>query len=145
MALWVQLFNNVLSQYWICKLQEEKGYGYFKLERHALNMLIAGPVLWVLGSIHNSCQIYERADGHIQILQQSVHIPFLMGSLLFMVGSIINCHEQARLVHHGIDLLVSSKERCSIFLRDSLKKSIKNYMLCHYMILNWIISLVQLS
>ncbi|RVW72288.1 Plastidial pyruvate kinase 4, chloroplastic [Vitis vinifera] len=85
-------------------LQEEKGYGYFKLERHALNMLIAGPVLWVLGSIHNSCQIYERADGHIQILQQSVHIPFLMGSLLFMVGSIINCHEQARLVHHGYGL-----------------------------------------
>ncbi|KAF7150639.1 hypothetical protein RHSIM_Rhsim02G0197500 [Rhododendron simsii] len=53
--------------------------GYFKLEKQALNMLIAGPVLWVLGSIHKSFQIYERADGHLQILQQSVHIPFLMG------------------------------------------------------------------
>ncbi|KAF2315502.1 hypothetical protein GH714_039955 [Hevea brasiliensis] len=27
-------------------LQEEKGYGYFKLDKHALNMLIAGPALW---------------------------------------------------------------------------------------------------
>ncbi|CAH2068853.1 unnamed protein product [Thlaspi arvense] len=61
-------------------LQEEKGYGYVKLETHALNMLIAGPVLWVLGSIHNSCQIYERSGGHIQVLQESVHVPFLMGS-----------------------------------------------------------------
>ncbi|PPD70941.1 hypothetical protein GOBAR_DD32172 [Gossypium barbadense] len=51
-------------------IQAEKGYGFFKLERHALGMLIAGPVLWVAGSIHNSCQIYERADAHVQILQQ---------------------------------------------------------------------------
>ncbi|KAI8564978.1 hypothetical protein RHMOL_Rhmol03G0224800 [Rhododendron molle] len=86
-------------------LQEEKSYGYFKLEKHALNLLIAGPVLWVLGSIHNSCQIYERADGHVQILQQSVHIPFLMGSLLFLVGAIINYKEKTGLVHHGLELL----------------------------------------
>ena len=100
----------------IYKLQEEKGHGYKKLEWHALNMLVAGPVLWVLGSVHNSCQIYERADGHVQILQQSVYIPFLMGSLLFMVGSILNCHEQARYHHHGLDLLVSSSmEQCSCF------------------------------
>ncbi|OAY48419.1 uncharacterized protein LOC110617653 [Manihot esculenta] len=86
-------------------LQEEKGYGYFKLERHALNMLIAGPALWVLGSIHNSCQIYERADGHVQILQGSVHIPFLMGSLLFFVGAMLNRQEQAGSDHHGVLLL----------------------------------------
>lgn len=88
-------------------MQEEKGYGYFKLERHALNMLIAGPALWVIGSIHNSCQIYERADGHVQVLQESVHIPFLMGSLLFLTGSVLNCREQARSSHHGLDLFVS--------------------------------------
>ncbi|KAL5744761.1 hypothetical protein ACOSP7_027629 [Xanthoceras sorbifolium] len=86
-------------------IQAEKGYGYFKLEKHALNMLIAGPILWVLGSIHNSCQIYERADGHVQILQQTVHIPFLMGSLLLLVGAIFNSREQAGMLHHGIELL----------------------------------------
>lgn len=88
-------------------MQEEKGYNYFNLQKHDLNMLIAGPVLWVLGSIHNSCQIYERAGGHVQILQHSVHIPFLMGSLLFMVGAILNSHEQAGLAHHGLEQLVS--------------------------------------
>ncbi|XP_031257092.1 uncharacterized protein LOC116115088 [Pistacia vera] len=89
-------------------IQKVKGFGFFKLEKHALNMLIAGPVLWVLGSIHNLCQIYERADGHVQILQQSVQLPFLMGSLLLMVGAIINCREQARQMHHGLDLLGST-------------------------------------
>ncbi|XWS50396.1 hypothetical protein CRYUN_Cryun12cG0084200 [Craigia yunnanensis] len=86
-------------------IQTEKGYGFFKLEKHALGMLIAGPVLWVLGSIHNSCQIYERADGHVQILQQCVHIPFLIGSVLFMVGAILNSREQAGIIHHGLQLL----------------------------------------
>ncbi|KAK3219435.1 hypothetical protein Dsin_013405 [Dipteronia sinensis] len=86
-------------------IQAEKGYGFFKLEKHALNMLIAGPILWVVGSIHNSCQIYERADGHVQILQQSVHMPFLMGSVLLLVGAIFNSHEQAGTLHHGIELL----------------------------------------
>ena len=90
-------------------MQEEKGYGYFKLEKHALNMLVAGPVLWVIGSIHNSCQIYERADGHVQILQQSVCIPFLMGSSSFMLSAILNHRAQATgEIHHGLHLLVSS-------------------------------------
>ncbi|XP_027337197.1 uncharacterized protein LOC113850870 [Abrus precatorius] len=86
-------------------IQEEKGHGYFKLEKHALNMLVAGPVLWLIGSIHNSCQIYERADGHVQILQQCVYIPLLLGSLSFMLGAILNYHEQSREIHHGIHLL----------------------------------------
>lgn len=86
-------------------LQEEKGYGYFKLEKHAMRMLVAGPALWVLGSVHNSCQIYETADGHTQILQMSVHLPFLMGSLLFLVASSLNIHEQAGWKHHGLELL----------------------------------------
>ncbi|XAR71658.1 hypothetical protein NMG60_11018038 [Bertholletia excelsa] len=87
-------------------LQERKGYGYYlKLEKHVLNMLIAGPLLWLLGSIHNSCQIYERADGHVQILQESVCIPFLLGSLLFVVGAVLNGQEHIGLAHHGIKLL----------------------------------------
>jgi hypothetical protein len=72
-----------------------------------MNMLIAGSVLWMLGSIHNSCQIYERAGGHIQILQHGVLIPFLMGSLLFVVGAILNSREQSGWIHHGRELLVS--------------------------------------
>ncbi|XP_065868494.1 uncharacterized protein [Euphorbia lathyris] len=86
-------------------LQEEKGYGFFKFEKHALNMLIAGPVLWLVGSIHNSCQIYERAGGHVQILQESVQIPFLMGSLLFLVGAVLNILEQPGVDFHGLQLL----------------------------------------
>ncbi|XP_061348139.1 uncharacterized protein LOC133293564 [Gastrolobium bilobum] len=103
----VQMLGTLLSFLGVLFLfvQEEKGYGYLKLEKHALNMLVTGPVLWVVGSIHNSCQIYERADGHVQILQQCVHIPFLMGSLSFMLGAILNHHEQSRVIHHGIHLL----------------------------------------
>ncbi|XP_020223311.1 uncharacterized protein LOC109805579 [Cajanus cajan] len=86
-------------------IQEEKGHGYFKLEKHALNMLLSGTVLWVIGSIHNSCQIYERADGHVQILQQCVYIPFLMGSLSFMLAAILNYHHQSSEIHHVIHLL----------------------------------------
>ncbi|XP_075476395.1 uncharacterized protein LOC142517817 [Primulina tabacum] len=89
-------------------IQAEKGYGLYKLEQHALNMLIAGPVLWLLGSIQNSCQIYERADGTVQILQESVHIPFMMASLLFLVGGILNSREQIGYDHHGVDLLGES-------------------------------------
>lgn len=87
-------------------MQEEKGVG-FKLEKHALNMLVAGPILWLIGSIHNSCQIYERADGHVQILQESVTVPFLLASLLYVVGAIINSREQSRRFYHGLNLLVS--------------------------------------
>ena len=70
----------------------EKGYRY-RLEKHALNLLIAGPVFWVIGSIHNLCQVYERSDGHVQMLQKSVQIPFLMGSLLFLVAGFFNSHD----------------------------------------------------
>ncbi|GLT53365.1 hypothetical protein SLA2020_266410 [Shorea laevis] len=86
-------------------IQEEKGYGYFKLEKHGMNMLIAGSVLWMVGSIHNSCQIYERAGGHVQILQHGVLIPFLMGSLLFVVAAILNSREHSGSIHHGLELL----------------------------------------
>ncbi|KAF3680978.1 putative pentatricopeptide repeat-containing protein-like [Capsicum annuum] len=85
--------------------QAEKGHDNFKVEKQAVNLLIAGPALWLIGSIHNSCQIYERADGHVQILQQSVNIPFLLGSLLFLVGAILNWQKQSGYVHHGLKLL----------------------------------------
>lgn len=89
-------------------MQEQKVRGYEHLEKHALNMLIAGPALWLLGSIHNACQIYERADGHVQVLQQSVHTPFLMGSLLFMIGAILDRREHGRST--GVPLLVMTNQ-----------------------------------
>lgn len=102
-------------------MQEEKGYyGYYKLEKQALSLLIAGPTLWLLGSILNSCQIYERAGGHMQILQQSVHIPFLIASLLFLVGSILNITAKeddhtAALVHHSFRSLLVYIYICTMF------------------------------
>ncbi|KAF9614922.1 hypothetical protein IFM89_021352 [Coptis chinensis] len=85
-------------------IQAERGHGHYKLGRHALNLLIAGPILWLIGSVHDACQIYERADGHVQILQQSVHIPFLMGSLLVLVGSVLN-RDGHRWLLYGLELL----------------------------------------
>ncbi|KAI3519445.1 hypothetical protein L1887_08576 [Cichorium endivia] len=89
-------------------LQVDRGFGYHMIEGHALNMLIAGSSLWVLGSIHNSCQFYEHTDGHIQILQHCVQIPFLMGSLLFLVGAVLNFREQFGHSHHGLHLLTNT-------------------------------------
>ncbi|KAI3749084.1 hypothetical protein L6452_12653 [Arctium lappa] len=89
-------------------LQADRGFGYDRIEVHALNLLIAGTSLWLLGSIHNSCQIYEHTDAHIQILQQSVHIPFLIASLLFLAGAILNFRQQIGHHHHGLHLLTYS-------------------------------------
>ncbi|KAF2932346.1 uncharacterized protein [Oryza sativa Japonica Group] len=59
-------------------------------ETHAANTLLAAALVWLLGSILNSCQVYERADGRAQLLQSSVQVPMLLGSLLFLVGAVVN-------------------------------------------------------
>ncbi|EAY85254.1 hypothetical protein OsI_06627 [Oryza sativa Indica Group] len=74
------------------EIQMARGYRH-SLEKHGLNMLIAGPALWLLGSIQNICQVYERANGHVQILQKCVQTPLLLGSTLFLIGGIINRHD----------------------------------------------------
>ncbi|KAL8550755.1 hypothetical protein ACS0TY_000006 [Phlomoides rotata] len=89
-------------------IQADKGYVELKLEGVVLSMLIGGPVLWVGGSIHNSCQIYERGDGHLQILQHAVVIPFLVASWLFLVAAIFNAqdhHHPPGSAHHSLDLM----------------------------------------
>ncbi|XP_068664619.1 uncharacterized protein [Aristolochia californica] len=90
----------------ICFLlvQGEKRYD-FGFEQLVLNLLIAGTALWVLGSIHDLCQYYERADGHVQILQKGVQIPLLLGSLLFFIGGILNSYSHYGLTHRGLELL----------------------------------------
>ncbi|KAK8969843.1 hypothetical protein KSP40_PGU011618 [Platanthera guangdongensis] len=93
-------------------IQKERGYNW-RLEKHATNLLIAGPVFWLLGSIQNLCQVYERSNGHIQILQKSVQIPFLLGSLLFLVGGVFNMHEIFG--HHSFRLVGKSWVWLSLF------------------------------
>ncbi|KAG1335177.1 putative Transcription factor SPEECHLESS [Cocos nucifera] len=85
-------------------IQAERGYSY-RLEKHALNTLIAGPACWALGSIHNQCQIYERSRGHVQILQKTVQLPFLIGSLLFLVGGVVNRNDIYGSMHTNFKIL----------------------------------------
>ncbi|CAL5022809.1 unnamed protein product [Urochloa decumbens] len=75
------------------EIQMERGYRH-GLARHGLNLLIAGPALWCLGSVHNICQVYERASGHVQLLQKSVQVPLLLGSTLFLIAGIVNRHDR---------------------------------------------------
>ncbi|KAJ1278838.1 hypothetical protein BS78_04G109900 [Paspalum vaginatum] len=93
----VQIVGTVLMLVAIIffEIQLERGYQH-SLAMHGLNLLIAGPALWCLGSIHNICQVYERASGHVQILQKSVQIPLLLGSTLFLVAGIVNRHDHRR-------------------------------------------------
>ncbi|AQK70055.1 hypothetical protein ZEAMMB73_Zm00001d016098 [Zea mays] len=84
-------------------IQMERGYRH-SLAMHGLNLLIAGPALWCLGSVQNICQFYERASGHVQLLQKSVQIPLLLGSTLFLIAGIVNRHDR-RSRHSGFVLL----------------------------------------
>ncbi|KAF3320088.1 hypothetical protein FCM35_KLT22313 [Carex littledalei] len=87
----VNVFGSTLFFVAILFFEMEMNSGYkYKLEKHGLNLLIAGSVLWLVGSIGNICQVYDRANWHIQILQKCVQVPLLMGSFLFMIGSIVN-------------------------------------------------------
>ncbi|CAL5059044.1 unnamed protein product [Urochloa decumbens] len=65
------------------EIQMERGYRH-GLARHGLNLLIAGPALWCLGSVHNICQL----------LQKSVQVPLLLGSTLFLIAGIVNRHDR---------------------------------------------------
>lgn len=70
----------------------EKGRTH-RLQEHAAAALIVGAIFWLVGSVHNICQlIYETANAHVQILNKCVQIPLLMGSLLFLVAGVLNDH-----------------------------------------------------
>ncbi|KAL5211527.1 hypothetical protein ABZP36_022374 [Zizania latifolia] len=74
------------------EIQMVSGYRH-NLQKHGLNLLVAGPALWLLGSIHNICQVYERANANVQVLQKCVQTPLLLGSTLFLIGGIVNWHD----------------------------------------------------
>ncbi|CAL9099874.1 unnamed protein product [Musa acuminata var. zebrina] len=102
----------------------EKGYRY-RLEKHALNTLIAGSIFWVIGSIHNVCQIYERADGHVQLLQKSVQVPLIMGSLLFLVAGIVNKHDDTLHMLLGRSWIWLCLSGSSLFLVGGLMNTVR--------------------
>ncbi|KAI5058353.1 hypothetical protein GOP47_0026523 [Adiantum capillus-veneris] len=58
-------------------------------ERAALELLIAGSVCWVLGSLHNACQVYNRSSATLQLFQKAVYLPLLVASILFLVSSVL--------------------------------------------------------
>ncbi|TVT97180.1 hypothetical protein EJB05_57552, partial [Eragrostis curvula] len=68
---------------------EGAAFSYGK-ERHAANMVLAAALLWLVGSVLNACQVYERADGRAQLLQASVQVPLLLGSLFFLLAAVAN-------------------------------------------------------
>ncbi|XP_078438730.1 polypyrimidine tract-binding-like protein [Wolffia australiana] len=92
----VEFLGSVLAfvAFLLLFIAREKADGE-KLRRYSARMLVAGPALWFLGSIHDLCQVYERSGGHVQVLQKLVQIPFFAGSLLFLVGGIYNSQEIA--------------------------------------------------
>ncbi|CAL0328323.1 unnamed protein product [Lupinus luteus] len=96
---------------------DDKGHAYFKLEHHALNLLIAGSLLWVVGSIHNTCQIYERADGHVQILQQVIVWSLQNIYSRFGLCSILpDMVEMSFLLHESLFQLETKKHQLWIFI-----------------------------
>lgn len=60
------------------------------VSKHAYRLLIAAPALWLLGSIHNSFQLYENTELDVQAYQKGVTLPFLIGSLLLVLSGIVN-------------------------------------------------------
>ncbi|KAJ7299098.1 hypothetical protein O6H91_10G028900 [Diphasiastrum complanatum] len=64
--------------------------------RLAYWLLVAGPALWLLGSIHNASQVYEKANLQVQAYQGAVGIPFIIGSNLFLVSSILTIQSWPR-------------------------------------------------
>ncbi|EPS69524.1 hypothetical protein M569_05242, partial [Genlisea aurea] len=94
---------------------ENGGDPYLKWERASLSMFVAGPTLWTLGSILNSCQIYERSGAYVQLLQASVAVPFSMASLLFLVASILNETEHIGSHRHGLELLGENSKWICVF------------------------------
>lgn len=60
------------------------------LSKHAYIFLIVAPALWLLGSIHNSFQLYENTELDVQAYQRGVTLPFVIGSLLLVLAGIVN-------------------------------------------------------
>ncbi|TVU20106.1 hypothetical protein EJB05_36299, partial [Eragrostis curvula] len=81
----------LVSQVWRSTHAQGEGAAFsYGKERHAANMVLAAALLWLVGSVLNACQVYERADGRAQLLQASVQVPLLLGSLFFLLAAVAN-------------------------------------------------------
>ncbi|GFY84100.1 hypothetical protein Acr_03g0008740 [Actinidia rufa] len=67
-------------------IQEEKGYGYFKLEKHALNTIIAGLLCAVLNCREQAGQSHHG----LELLGGKWVWLCIFGSILFFVGGLTN-------------------------------------------------------
>uniref|UniRef100_A0A0D9WKC6 Uncharacterized protein n=1 Tax=Leersia perrieri TaxID=77586 RepID=A0A0D9WKC6_9ORYZ len=56
---------------------------------NAMATAAAAAAAWVVGSVANACQTYERADSRAQLMQSGVQVPMLVGSLLFLVSAAV--------------------------------------------------------
>ncbi|KAG0571082.1 hypothetical protein KC19_6G210100 [Ceratodon purpureus] len=61
-----------------------------KVTDHAYSLLIAGSVFWLLGSIHNSFQVYVNTDTRVQFMQKTMSVPMLIACTLFLVAAILS-------------------------------------------------------
>ncbi|KAJ7520685.1 hypothetical protein O6H91_19G017300 [Diphasiastrum complanatum] len=59
------------------------------VEITAFRLIVLGPALWLLGSIHNAFQVYKKADFRVQAFQKAVTIPFIIGSTLLLSSAIV--------------------------------------------------------
>lgn len=60
-----------------------------KVINHSYGMLIAGPALWLLGSIQNAFQVYQKTDTRVQLMQKAVSIPFVIATTLILVSAVL--------------------------------------------------------
>ncbi|KAG0593342.1 hypothetical protein KC19_1G322200 [Ceratodon purpureus] len=56
----------------------------------SFRLVVAGSALWLLGSIHNAFQVYEKTGMRIQVLQKAVSVPCIIASELLLVSGVVS-------------------------------------------------------
>ncbi|KAH7290417.1 hypothetical protein KP509_30G047800 [Ceratopteris richardii] len=85
----VYVIGAVLYLIAIVFMLQSKSLVQGRKEQAAVQLLVAGSVFWVLGSIHNACQLYSRSSPLVQFLQKAVYQPLLIASTLLLIGSVL--------------------------------------------------------
>lgn len=75
---------------------------------HVYRLLIAAPAFWLLGSIHNSFQVYANTDLEVQAYQRAVTLPFVIGSLLLLLSGIVTILSWPAAAFHTAKMLSST-------------------------------------
>ncbi|KAF8726848.1 hypothetical protein HU200_019328 [Digitaria exilis] len=64
------LVESSLCRRWRCSVRAGAGYISYGREKHAANMLLAAALLWLLGSVLNSCQVCCLLQSSVQVLNR---------------------------------------------------------------------------